>query len=513
MPYVKLPQEDVEVYYEFLHDVFDPRQPTLLIVPPPYSDTSLVTQRILQTPSQQITGFNRLTLDLRASVPRLFKPFPILILIQADARYGGNALNIGAVHLLTTSITGAGIGFTFATLFPDNLLTLSVGGVAPLYTLSPNGPAFTELFMSWMQGDDPDLLFDALDETMWWLYGDNQDADILDWVSGAILRASPFLPGLVMSELADAELIAAPSSLTVEDVQRIRCPVMIIAGGEDATCSVDVAEDIHANLTSSKDAQLHVIDDAPSMLVYTHAEEVGSLVASFISPHASPPAASSSPSFSFSSALSNLASISPSTSREEILSLDPLDSRSYSRADKTGPFAEARENAWLYCSAIQQGAFSTYACGQKECWEVGERLDDERTGWRFSERNKNDSSPRAKLDLSALWQTLPDDLTGIQASTTTTVETRSFTTTTTNGHLNGHGDYPSFESPPLTANGRISRGPSPSPSPNGHGNDNGGAGGPSSKSSFGSLRESSFLRKAREAREEKQQLEREEQEE
>jgi len=66
MPFVTLPKEkNVRIYYEFFNNSFNPKKPTVLILPPTISCSAVILQHVFPQLPEITKNFNCLSLDLR----------------------------------------------------------------------------------------------------------------------------------------------------------------------------------------------------------------------------------------------------------------------------------------------------------------------------------------------------------------------------------------------------------------------------------------------------------------
>ncbi|GAA5889214.1 hypothetical protein JCM6882_000677 [Rhodosporidiobolus microsporus] len=269
MPFFTPPHEPTaSFFYELSPPALDPSKPTVLVLHPMWTDTSVVEQRffpLVDAFNGDHRGhFNRLAVDLRGHGRTTSLPFKGIDhwTHAADVALILEHLSLSAVHIVTTSTLGAPFAFAFATLFPLHALSISCLGLAPLYTPHENLAAFQEVCAAWLQDEDVETFYEALDETLWWVVGEGVSEEERDWLAGMMLRR--YSPFKALRSYEATTPILLPSGLTVEDVRSIKCPVLLVAGEADQTCSVEVVKDIFSNLTSSCDARLEVIEGGPS---------------------------------------------------------------------------------------------------------------------------------------------------------------------------------------------------------------------------------------------------------
>ncbi|BGP18476.1 hypothetical protein JCM10213v2_006542 [Rhodosporidiobolus nylandii] len=422
MPSFPLPVESGSLYYELVPAVHDPSKPTVLVLPPTWSDSSVVLQRFLPAVEEDAAErFNVLTLDLRSHGRTETTPFKgIDGWTQAvDIALLLSHLQIPSVHLVTTATVGCSVGLSFALLFPAHTLSLSLLGFAPIYELPEDFVTYKELQQSWMQGDDPELFFEAMEEILFYAFKGILDWDEKDWFAGMWSRR--YAPSAALRIFETTLPVLSPTRITRDLVRQIRCPALIVAGDADVSCPAELALEFKEDLVASADAQVHIIQDAPNFLAFTHSHLVTPLLLDFLSTHAFPATPSPSPSrISFPAALSTLASLFPSLAGE-LEGRNPFEARSYSLVDPTD---EVREVVWKQAQELHGKGFETFASGEKETWEEGGRLMDSRPGWRYSSRNANDAPPPPSATFASMWAWGSTPLDSAATSTTvTTTET------------------------------------------------------------------------------------------
>ncbi|GAA5953825.1 hypothetical protein JCM21900_005485 [Sporobolomyces salmonicolor] len=195
MPYFRLPREDATIFHEHVPDLHDPAKPTVV-----------------------------------------------------------NHLGLGGIHLISNATVGAPIAFAFALLFPRQTLSLSVCGMAPLYSLMENLAAYHKLHAIWLQDYDPEAFFDAVDELCHYAFSDFLSTDTVDWSSSWWCRRySP----------SHATRIFEPTGLRPDLLRQIHCPVLIVAGDNDVSCAPHISTAVLADLSASKHAELRIIEGTP----------------------------------------------------------------------------------------------------------------------------------------------------------------------------------------------------------------------------------------------------------
>ncbi|GAA5887164.1 hypothetical protein JCM16303_002210 [Sporobolomyces ruberrimus] len=403
MPYASLPGS-VELYYEQPNAPHDySSKPSLVLIAPSWTNVIALSPYVKALEQ----SYNLTLLELR-SHGRTQNPVVAefdYFVGAADVAFAMEALKLPPSHIFAAGGPAFQTAVKLTLLFPDQVLSLILVGVATFFAEPRNKEAFREVDDCWFGPESSEEFVEVLGAISDFLLGDRRpgedQAKIKDWLISTVARKyNPFKGREVW--MAGVPNHRHPR-LTPELLGQITQPILMIQGERDLTFPIEDIEEFGSCFTSAKEMSFQRVADGPHLLALSHSSLVISLMTSFLNRHKS--FTSSTIPLSPSSALSTLSRIG---SNPSITSKDPRDPLSYSLVSNQ----ELKDG---------QGRLDEMLRGEKSCllvlpmchemndWDESvtpAQRERKLRRWRWSTRQENahqytaDSRPLSQLSLS-----------------------------------------------------------------------------------------------------------------
>jgi len=265
----------------YIAPCIDPERPTVVLLHPRFFDSHFFGPQYRD--SRLAKGYNLVAIDHhyhgQTIAPLDDKPYNCQK-VAKDVLAAMDALKIKQAHLLGNCL-GAQIATYMAMQAPKRIQSLTLMSQDPPVEDSESTEQFIFLRNScYAKADDgsDQLASDVVHGLHWIYFGDDPSAQpvIDEWVASSNFRPSnPKLITKVFSSLVDSEPMAAAAW------DNISCPVLMIHGNADVPSPSTFTRDFYETIRSTQ-RELHIIEDGPHFLSYTHHAEVNQLIADFL---------------------------------------------------------------------------------------------------------------------------------------------------------------------------------------------------------------------------------------
>ncbi|GAA5894535.1 alpha/beta fold hydrolase [Sporobolomyces salmoneus] len=401
MPYVQLPGS-VSLYYEQPHSPHDYLQkPSLVLIAPSWTNVLALAPYVEALKD----SYNLTLLELRShgrSKNPVVPEFDYFV-GAVDVAFAMESLKLPPSHIFAAGGPAFQTAVKLTLLFPSQVLSLILVGVATFFAEPRNKAAFQEVDDCWFGPESSEEFVEVLGAISDFLFGDKRPGEdqerIKDWLISTIARKyNPFKGREVW--MAGVPNHRHPR-LTPELLATIKQPILMIQGERDLAFPIEDIETFTKCFTSAKEMQFQRVSDGPHLLALSHSSLVISLMTQFLSRH---PSFSSSPvPLSPTEALSTLSRIG---SNPSITSRDPQNPLSYSLVSNQELLdGQARLEEML--RGEKECMLVLPMCHEMNDWEEpttsGQRERKLRR-WRWSTRHENahqyvDSRPLSQLSL------------------------------------------------------------------------------------------------------------------
>ncbi|GAA5943259.1 alpha/beta fold hydrolase [Sporobolomyces koalae] len=402
MPHLALPGS-VELYYEQPHAPHDYRaKPSLVLIAPSWTNV-LALQPYVEALQH---GYNLTLLELRShgrSRNPVVAQFDYFV-GAADVAFALEALNLPPSHIFAAGGPAFQTAVKLSLLFPSQVLSLILVGVATFFAEPRNKEAFREVDSVWFGPESSEEFVEVLGAIGDFLFGDKRPGEdqirIKDYLLSTMARKyNPYQGRQVW-------MCGVPNHrhprLTPELLAQISHPILMIQGERDLSFPIEDIEDFTKCFTSAKEMQFCRVPDGPHLLALSHSPLVISLMSSFLERHpefSSIPARISKP-----DALFKLAQIGHDPA---IATRDPNNQLSFSLASKQ-EVADGQERLDEMIKNEKECLLVLPMCHELNDWEepkTAAERERKLRRWKWSTRHENahqyaDSRPLSQLTLS-----------------------------------------------------------------------------------------------------------------
>ncbi|GAA5976772.1 hypothetical protein JCM5350_007243 [Sporobolomyces pararoseus] len=401
MPYISLPGS-VELYYEQPNSPHDySSKPSLVLIAPSWTNVLALSPYVEALKD----SYNLTLLELRShgrSTNPVVAEFDFFV-GAADVAFAMEALKLPPSHLFAAGGPAFQTAVKLTLLFPSQVLSLILVGVATFFAEPRNKEAFREVDDVWFSPESSEEFVEVLGAISDFLFGDKRPGEdqvkIKDWLIGTIARKyNPFKGREVW--MASVPNHRHPR-LTPELLATIKQPILMIQGERDLAFPIEDIESFTKCFTSAKEMQFQRVSDGPHLLALSHPSLVISLMKPFLSRHNS---FSSSPiPLSHSEALTTLSRIGSDSS---ITSRDPRNSLSYSLVCAQ-ELRDGQERLEEMLKGERECLLVLPMCHEMNDWDepsTAAQRERKLRRWRWSNRHENahqyaDARPLSQLSL------------------------------------------------------------------------------------------------------------------
>ncbi|GAA6011336.1 hypothetical protein JCM11491_002749 [Sporobolomyces phaffii] len=398
MPHVSLPGS-VELYYEQPNAPHDyAKKPSLVLIAPSWTNVLALSPYVRALEAT----YNLTLLELR-SHGRSRNP----VVAQFDYFVGSAdlALKLPPSHIFAAGGPAFQTAIKLVLLFPDQVLSLILVGVATFFAEPRNKEAFREVDDAWFGPESSEEFVEVLGAISDFLFGDKrpgeEQARIKDYLISTVARRyNPFQGRNVW--MASVPNHRHPR-LTPQLLGQIKQPILMIQGERDLSFPIEDIEEFGNCFTSAKEMRFERVSDGPHLLALSHSPLVISLMTSFLARHSafSPSPVPLSP----RRAIDTLARIG---SDPQLASRDPRNPLSYSLVSNQ-ELRDGQERLDEMLRGEKECMLVLPMCHEMNDWdEPTTPIQRERKlrRWRWSTRHENahhyvsDSRPLSELSLS-----------------------------------------------------------------------------------------------------------------
>ncbi|GAA5838731.1 hypothetical protein JCM3766R1_001574 [Sporobolomyces carnicolor] len=401
MPYVALPG-NVELYYEQPDGPHDyAKKPSLVLIAPSWTNVlglSPYVDALKQT-------YNLTLLELRShgrSKNPVVAEFDFFV-GAADVAFAMESLKLPPSHIFAAGGPAFQTAVKLTLLFPTQVLSLVLVGVATFFAEPRNKEAFREVDDCWFGPESSEEFVEVLGAISDFLLGDKRPGEdqvkIKDWLIGTVARKyNPF-------KGRDVWMGSVPNHrhprLTPELLATIKQPILMIQGERDLAFPIEDIENFTKCFSSAKEMQFQRVADGPHLVALSHSSLVISLMTQFFSRH--PSFASTPVPLRPSEALATLSRIG---SDPKLASRDPRNPLSYSLVSSQ-ELRDGQERLQEMLRGEKECLLVLPMCHEMNDWDeptTSSQRERKLRRWRWSTRHENahqyiDSRPLSQLSL------------------------------------------------------------------------------------------------------------------
>ncbi|GAA6064702.1 hypothetical protein JCM10212_000119 [Sporobolomyces blumeae] len=400
MPYVSV-SESVELYYEQTPHVKS--KPSLVLIAPSWTNTIALAPYV----DAFKRDYNCTAIELAShgrSINRV-EPEWDFFCGAVELAFAIEALNLPPSHIFAAGGPAFQVAVKTCLLFPDQVESLILVGVATFFAEPRNNEAFEEVDEVWFRPPTEEDFVEVLGAIGDFLFGDKRpgadDVRMRDWLLGTIARR--FHPWAGRHVWMASWPNHRHPRLTPELLGKITKPILMIQGERDLAYPIEDIEEFSECFVSSEELQFVRVPDGPHLLALSHPQLVISHMASFLKRRS--PTAPKPVSLSPSTALEIAAEIG---SNPSVATRDPRDPLSYS-LQSADELAESRTRLAEMIKGEKECMLVLPMCHEPQDWfEPVTAADRERKlrRWKWSTRHENahhytpSSRPLSQLTLS-----------------------------------------------------------------------------------------------------------------
>lgn len=272
MPYIDIPSRDdyVSIWYITNSDYgnvgsFDPERPTCILLHPLFLDSSWLIRHF--DDPRLSKEYNLIAFDQRTCGRSRCRPsqWHDSYVDAADLAMACQALLLPPSHILAFEGISVNAALRLTTLWPEQVLSLTLCDVPPPTELQWVFHAYDELLQLWCHAPDLDSFEHAGNEVVTFMTGESDNLDLQDDLIAYWEKYTPPTKRLRIVELVN--IMMNRTLLRPEELASIACPVLIIQGEASPIAPLKYAEKLKQHLPNAQDGpRLYVVKGAKACL-------------------------------------------------------------------------------------------------------------------------------------------------------------------------------------------------------------------------------------------------------